>query len=149
MAQRIKNPTSIHEDSGLIPSPAQWVKDLVLLWLRCRPGTPAPIQPLAWKLAYVAGAALKRQKKNKVEPTNPAACFSRVELKGQLLPGSLFPGGSQCLVKRMLTRPVQREAQMGRDRGQQPPPTFQPVSSNPMRTGEAGGWRGPQTTAAS
>ena len=49
MALQIKNPTSIHEDPGLIPGLAQWVKgssvaasygvgsrhgsDLVLLWL--------------------------------------------------------------------------------------------------------------------
>ena len=26
------NPTSVHEDEGLIPGLAQWVGDLVLLW---------------------------------------------------------------------------------------------------------------------
>ena len=30
-AQRVKNPTSIHEDLDWIPGFAQWVKDLVLL----------------------------------------------------------------------------------------------------------------------
>ena len=30
VAQRVKNPTSIHEDSGSVPGLTQWVKDLTL-----------------------------------------------------------------------------------------------------------------------
>ena len=36
VAKWVKNPTRMHEDVGSIPGLAQWVKDLVLLWLWCR-----------------------------------------------------------------------------------------------------------------
>ena len=39
--------------------------DLMLLWLYCRPVSTAPIRPLARELPYVAGAALKRERKKK------------------------------------------------------------------------------------
>ena len=35
--------------------------DLALLWLWCRPGAAALIQPLAWELPYASDAALKKK----------------------------------------------------------------------------------------
>ena len=54
-----------------IPSLDQWVKDLALPWLWCRPAAAAPIRPQAWEPPYAVGVALKntlkkRRRKKKV-----------------------------------------------------------------------------------
>ena len=78
MAQQAKNPTSIHEDVGLIPDLTQCVKDpgiatkcdiscrcswnLALPWLWHRPAAAALTQPLAWETPYAIGATLKKKR---------------------------------------------------------------------------------------
>ena len=80
VAQLIKNPTRSsrlgtvemnltrnHEVAGLIPGLSQWVKDLVLLCLWCRPAAVAPIGPLAWEPPYATNVALKSKTKESDE----------------------------------------------------------------------------------
>ena len=71
----VRNTASIHEDTGLIPGPTQWVREYCELQCRsqmcisvavARLAGAAPIQPLAWELPYAAGTALKRPKKKKL-----------------------------------------------------------------------------------
>ena len=54
---------SVCEDEGLIPGLSQWIKDLVLLWLCCRPAAAALIQHLAWEHPYATVVNLKEKKK--------------------------------------------------------------------------------------
>ena len=57
------NLTNVHKDAGLIPGLTHWARDPVLRWLWCRQVAVRPSQPLAWKLPYAKGVALKKKKR--------------------------------------------------------------------------------------
>ena len=79
LSGKVRNPTSVHKASGLIPGPEQWVKSPALplssgvghrhgldltwlwLWLWCRLAAAAQIQPVAWELQCATSAALKNK----------------------------------------------------------------------------------------
>ena len=48
VAQRLTNPTSIHEDSGSIPDLAQWVKGLVLPKMQLGSGVAVDVPNQLW-----------------------------------------------------------------------------------------------------
>ena len=59
----VTNPTSIHDYWSSVPGLAQWIKDLVLLWLWRRLAATALMRPLALEPPCAAGVALKSQNK--------------------------------------------------------------------------------------
>ena len=106
VAQRVKNPTGIHEDASLIPGLTQWFNNPVLLWLWHRQAAAAPIQPLAWELPYALGVFLKRKRKKKKgnQPKMVPGPFSSLTVSFELsllsyipAPNSAGTGSSEWL----------------------------------------------------
>ena len=63
VAQQVKNPTSIHEDTGSILGLTQSPASLsgLRIWHCHKLWHKSQMQPLAWQLLYAVGAALKKK----------------------------------------------------------------------------------------
>ena len=74
--------------AGSIPGSAQWVKDLVLPLLWCKPAAVVLIRPIDWELPYATGDALKRKKKKEqrslVNDLSAFQCIGKRERLGSL-----------------------------------------------------------------
>ena len=82
------NPTRNHEVAGSIPSLAQWVKDLALLWLWHRLVATDPIIHLAWNLHMLKVQPSKKKKKAKtkqIKETTRTCCTAQRTLPNSLL----------------------------------------------------------------
>ena len=87
-AQRLTNPTRIHEDVGSIPGLAwgcgvgvscrggqKCSSDLAWLWLWRGPAATAPIRPLAWEPPCAMSVALKTKKEKKILEPQAKHCL--------------------------------------------------------------------------
>ena len=66
-----------HQDAGLIPSPAQGVKDPALLQLQCRLHLWLGSDPLAWEVYMLRGGQKKKKKKPPPPKKTPALKYKR------------------------------------------------------------------------
>ena len=84
MAQRVKDLTGIHEGSS---------RSQMWLWLRCRAAATAQICPVAWKLPYAKGAALKKKGEGLAHPSGEGITY-RPEYLGSGVMGGRGPADS-------------------------------------------------------